>query len=188
MNLDSTSLIGLAVLGVGGYLVYTQMRAGGVDEEAANIQVPLTIDEAGALYEGVEKTWAEKLAGEPLENGDRIFRPLDTDAENPLRMYYAVTKIRKYRPNPGTPILLGGTSYPTVSEIYLFNTVTGREVRLDELARSTSMTNDARIAVEQTFANAFQHACRTFPRYLPWDNNITTAPMVDCAQRYPTAL
>lgn len=188
MNLDSTSLIGLAVLGVGGYLIYSQMRASGVEEEAANLQVPLTTEEASTLYEGVEKTWAEKLAGEPLENGDRIFRPLDINVENPLRMYYAIVKTRRYAPNPGTPVLLGGTSYPTVSEIYLFNTITGREVRLDELARSKSMTSEAKIAVEQTFANAFSYACRTFPRYLPWENNITTAPMVDCAQKYPLAL
>jgi len=187
MELGGTSLIGLAVLGVGGFLIYQQMRKGGVDEEAANIQVPLSIEEASAIYEGVQQTWAEKLQGEPLANGDRIFRPLDTDPENPLRMYYATVKTRKYVPNAGTPTILG-VGYPTVGEIFLFNTVTGREVRLDELARSKSMSADAKVSVQQTFANAFQFACLIYPRYLPWDNNISLQSGQNCIQMYDTSM
>lgn len=187
MNLGGNSLLGLAVLGVGGFLIWQQMRKGGIEEEAVNLSVPLTPQEASAIYTDVGKTWEEKLAGEPLPNGDRIFRPLDTDAENPLRMYYAVVKTKKYVPNAGTPTIIG-VGYPTVGEIYLFNTLTGREVRLDELAKSKTMTEDAKRGVQETFANAFLFACNIYPRYLPWVNNISLKYGQNCNAMYDTSM
>ena len=168
----TNSILGLAVLGIGGFLLYTTMKKKGVGEEAAILSTPLTPAEASIHYTGAIQNWEERLEGELLPNGDKIFEPLDVSPTNPLRLYYAIVKKGPWRPQ-------GTQKYPPptweappaeVGEIFLFNTVTNREVSLVELAKSEMMTPDAQKATEETFANAFVYSCEIWPFYFPWTN------------------
>ena len=153
--MDTNKLIGLGILGIGGYLIYSQFRKKGVDELAEEAAVyvpdPMGIQDAAAVYAEAGRSWDEVLAGEPVPGG-RLYRPLDISAGNPLRLYYAVVK-----PRPIAPLSPG---FGVTGAIYLFNPDTKRETALDQLARSESMTEDAMDGVEDTFAHAFLEACK----------------------------
>lgn len=172
-------LLGIAVLGIGGFVVYTMMKEKAAAEEAAILSeplppsAPLSPDDVATKYGEAISNWEERLAGEELPNGDRLFEPLDISATNPLRLYYAVVKKRTWSPTKGTPLGLNPI-FPQVGEIYLFNTVTNREVRLDELAKQDTMSEDAKQATQDTFANAFKYSCQIDPRYLHWTNLLNT--------------
>lgn len=169
-------LLGLAVLGIGGFVIYTMMKKRDAEEEAALLSTPLPIvdpkepEEVAIAYGEAITDWNQRLAGETLPNGDKIFQPLDISAENPLRLYYAIVKKRSF--DGAMP--LGENISRTIGEIYLYNTVTKREVRIDELARQATMTTDAKLATEETFGNAFVEACKINPQYLPWTHQIST--------------
>ena len=152
--MDTNKLIGLGILAIGGYLIYSQFVKKGVDEMAADaaayVPDPMGIEDAAAVYAEAGRSWDEVLDGEPVAGG-RLFRPLDISSGNPLRLYYAVVKARAISPLTGK----GGSS----RGVYLFNPNTQRETSLDQLAKSESMTADARRGVEETFAHAFAYAC-----------------------------
>ena len=171
----NNQLLGLAVLGIGGFVIYTMMKKRGAEEEVAIMSGGLPLLEPQQPEEVAEKygeaiiDWNKRLTGETLPNGDKIFQPLDISAGNPLRMYYAIVKKKSVVYDVG---LQTSIRHVTVGEIYLFNTVTNREVRLDELAKQATMTVDAKLATEETFANAFVEACKINPQFNPWTNKL----------------
>lgn len=175
--MNTNALLGLAVLGVGGFVLWKMAKGKAASEEAeimsSGLPTPEDPEEVAAKYGGAISNWAERFVGEEMPNGDMLFEPLDISAQNPLRMYYAVVKKRTWKPSPGAVLGLKPI-FPLVGEIFLFNTVTNREVRLDELAQQTTMTVDAKKATEETFANAFVYSCKIDPRYLHWTNRINT--------------
>lgn len=198
-------ILGVAVLGLGGYVAYKMFRKQGVKEEAAIISKPLPPmppEDVATEYGQATVDWSARLEGELLPNGDRIFEPLDISARNPLRLYYAIVKKKSTKNNVR---LVGVIRKPNrwildtqVGQIWLYNTLTKREVRLDELMKEKAMTSDAVKATEDTFAGAFVNSCRVNPAYNAWDNAILvssiptrdywTRQMGQCDTKYQTVM
>ena len=140
---------------------------------------PMPPEDVAVEYEQATIDWSARFQGELLPNGDKIFEPLDISAENPLRLYYAIVKKKTSQGLWGHALIMKANKYimnTQVGEIWLYNTLTKREVRLDELIKQKTMTQDAIDATEETFANAFVDSCKVNPAYDAWNNRILTIP------------
>lgn len=175
-------LLGITVLGLGSLVAYKIIRSRGVEEEVAIMSEPLPPlppEDVATEYEQATIDWSARFVGELLPNGDKIFEPLDISEGNPLRLYYAIVKKKPAQGTWGHALITKDKQYmmnESVGEIWLYNTLTKREVRLDELSKQKSMTVDAKKATEETFANAFVDSCKINPAYDAWNNRILVIP------------
>jgi hypothetical protein len=204
VKINPLQLLLLGGLGLAGFFVYQKLGKQAAVREIAQDAHALTQDAPTVTqtYEQASQAHAEALVPTIAPDGSRLFQPLDQNPANPLvaKGYVAVVKdLQRSQQNlydENHVYLPTVTTYnqyaqQRVARIFFYNPSTGREVAAWELKKNADLwVPDMQRAVEATFANAFNYACKVNTSYDQWANvlRVDTRGVYqryDCDLTYP---